>query len=70
MLRKTINASVYGIDAYLVEVGVDVGSADMNQFNGVGLPENAVKERARTNQSGAQELRVLLSLWAGCDDQP
>jgi len=27
MLFKTISASVYGIDAYLVEVEVDVGSA-------------------------------------------
>ena len=39
MLFKTLGASVYGIDAYLVE-----GSADMNQFNVVGLPDNAVKE--------------------------
>jgi magnesium chelatase family protein len=44
MLFKTLGASVYGIDAYLVEVEVDVGSADMNQFNVVGLPDNAVKE--------------------------
>jgi hypothetical protein len=44
MLFKTLSASVYGIDAYLVEVEVDVGSADMNQFNVVGLPDNAVEE--------------------------
>jgi magnesium chelatase family protein len=44
MLFKTLSASVYGIDAYLVEVEVDVGSADMNQFNVLGLPDNAVKE--------------------------
>ena len=43
MLFKTISVSVYGIDAYLVEEEVDVGSADMNQFV-VGLPDNAVKE--------------------------
>jgi hypothetical protein len=35
---------VYGIDAYLVEVEVDVGSARMQDFNVVGLPDNAVKE--------------------------
>jgi hypothetical protein len=29
---KKLSASVCGIDAYLVEVEVDVGSADMNQF--------------------------------------
>jgi len=44
MLYKTLSASVYGIDAYLVEVEVDVGSAHMNDFNVVGLPDNAVKE--------------------------
>jgi magnesium chelatase family protein len=45
MLFKTLSASVYGIDAYLVEVEVDVGSARMQDFNVVGLPDNAVKER-------------------------
>jgi len=44
MLFKTVSASVYGIDAYLVEVEVDVGSARMQDFNVVGLPDNAVKE--------------------------
>jgi len=44
MLFKTISASVYGIDAYPVEVEVDVGSGYMKDFNVVGLPDNAVKE--------------------------
>ena len=44
MLFKAQSASVYGIDAYLVEVEVDVGSARMNDFNVVGLPDKAVKE--------------------------
>ena len=44
MLFKTLSAAVFGIDAYLVEVEVDVGSARMNDFNVVGLPDNAVKE--------------------------
>jgi magnesium chelatase family protein len=44
MLFKALSASVYGIDAYLVEVEVDVGSAHMNDFNVGGLPDNAVKE--------------------------
>jgi magnesium chelatase family protein len=44
MLFKTISASVYGIDAYPVEVEVDVGSAYVKDFNVVGLPDNAVKE--------------------------
>jgi magnesium chelatase family protein len=44
MLFKAQSAAVYGIDAYLVEVEVDVGSARMQDFNVVGLPDNAVKE--------------------------
>ncbi len=44
MLFKTLSASVYGIDAYVVEVEVDVGSARIQDFNVVGLPDNAVKE--------------------------
>ncbi len=44
MLFKTISASVYGIDAHIVEVEVDVGTARMEDFNVVGLPDNAVKE--------------------------
>jgi magnesium chelatase family protein len=44
MLFKTQSAAVHGIDAYVVEVEVDVGSARMQDFNVVGLPDNAVKE--------------------------
>jgi magnesium chelatase family protein len=44
MLFKTQSASVYGIDAYLVEVEVDMGSARMQDFNVVGLSDNTVKE--------------------------
>ena len=51
MLFKTISASVYGIDAYLVEVEVDVGSARMQDFNVVGLPDNAVKESRKRIKS-------------------
>jgi len=44
MLFKTLSAAVYGIDAYLVEVEVDVGSGKMHEFTVVGLPDVAVKE--------------------------
>ncbi len=44
MLFKAHSAAVYGIDAYLVEVEVDVGSGHMGDFNVVGLPDIAVKE--------------------------
>jgi magnesium chelatase family protein len=36
--------AVYGIDAYLVAVELDVGSACMQDCDVVGLPDNAVKE--------------------------
>jgi hypothetical protein len=38
MLFKTQSAAVYGIDAYVVEVEVDVGSARMQDFNVVACP--------------------------------
>jgi hypothetical protein len=63
MLFKTISASVYGIDAYLVEVEVDVGSARMQDFNVVGLPDNAVKEAASAS-SRHSEIAVLNFLMA------
>lgn len=44
MLFKSYSAAVYGIDAYLVEVEVDIGSGKMNEFVVVGLPDIAVKE--------------------------
>ena len=44
MLFKTFSAAVFGIDAYLVEVEVDVGPAIEGDFNVVGLPDIAVKE--------------------------
>jgi len=43
MLFKTLSAAVFGIDAYLVEVEVDV-SAGKTDFITVGLPDAAVRE--------------------------
>jgi magnesium chelatase family protein len=44
MLFKTASAAVFGIDAYLVEVEVDVSQSFQGSFNVVGLPDIAVKE--------------------------
>jgi magnesium chelatase family protein len=44
MLFKTFSAAVFGIDAYLVDVEVDVGPGQAGIFNVVGLPDIAVKE--------------------------
>jgi magnesium chelatase family protein len=43
MLFKTLSAAVFGIDAYLVEVEVDVSAGQPN-FTTVGLPDAAVRE--------------------------
>ena len=56
MLFKTQSASVYGIDAYLVQVEVDV-SFGMPMFIMVGLPDASVREsrdrvRAAIKNSG------------------
>ncbi len=44
MLFKAISASAVRLDAHLVEVEVDVGTGRIEDFNVVGLPDNAVKE--------------------------
>ncbi len=44
MLSKVLSACVIGIDAYLVEVEVDVTSRGLPHFSIVGLPDIAVKE--------------------------
>ncbi|MBU0514777.1 MAG: ATP-dependent protease, partial [Proteobacteria bacterium] len=56
MLAKVISGAVLGVDAYLVEVEVDL-SAGLPGFTTVGLPDNAVKEskdrvRAALKNSG------------------
>ncbi len=59
MLYKTLSAAVYGIDANLIEVEVDVASfkAEKDVFTTVGLPDAAVREsrervRAALKNSG------------------
>ncbi len=46
MLYKTLSAAVYGIDANIIEVEVDVSSIKMTEdhFHTVGLPDAAVRE--------------------------
>jgi magnesium chelatase family protein len=69
MLFKTQSATVYGIDAYLVQVEVDVGSARMQHFNVVGLPDNAVKESRERIKSALRNCGYEFSLWSGRDHQ-
>ena len=46
MLYKTLSAAVYGIDASIIEVEVDVSGikCDEDDFHTVGLPDAAVRE--------------------------
>ena len=46
MLYKTLSAAVYGIDANIIEVEVDVSGikTDEDHFHTVGLPDAAVRE--------------------------
>lgn len=44
MLSKIKSAGIYGIDAYLLNVEVDISSVNTFAFSLVGLPEAAVKE--------------------------
>src|SRR5271156_1552171 len=59
MLFKTFSAAVFGIDAYLVEVEVDVAPAFEGHFTVVGLPDIAVKESRERIR--AAQLRILFS---------
>ena len=59
MLYKTLSAAVYGIDANLIEVEVDVApvKSDKDYFTTVGLPDTTVREsrdriRAALKNSG------------------
>jgi magnesium chelatase family protein len=44
MLSKILSAAVIGIDAYTVEVEVDITARGLPHFSTVGLPDTAVKE--------------------------
>src|ERR687895_724347 len=46
MIATAISSAVLGVDAYLVEVEVDVARGGMYAFIMVGLPDTAVKESA------------------------
>src|SRR5947207_140107 len=59
MLFKTFSAAVFGIDAYLVDVEVDISAGNGN-FMTVGLPEAAVVQGIEVY--GAHSLPEVLDL--------
>ena len=63
MLSKVISSAVLGIDAYTVEVEIDIASRGLPFFSTVGLPDAAVKEskdatRGRSDQASSPSLRA------------
>jgi len=60
VLYKTISAAVYGIDANLIEVEVDIApiKAEDPRFTTVGLPDAAVRESRERVRSALKNKRV------------
>lgn len=56
MISKVYSSAVFGIDAYIVEVEVDISSG-FPQFATVGLPEGAVKESKERVASAIKNCR-------------
>lgn len=44
MVAKSLSCSVIGIDAYKVDVEVDIASGNLPSFNIIGLPDTAIRE--------------------------
>jgi predicted ATPase with chaperone activity len=72
MLFKTFSAAVFGIDAYLVEVEVDIGPSYRGNFNVVGLPDIAVKESRERIKSALRKWWLRFSVESGgnCQSRP
>ena len=63
MLFKTLSAAVYGIDANIIEVEVDVSGIKTTEdhFLTVGLPDAAVRE-SRTNYTAWRVVHISAPL--------
>src|ERR1051326_6245004 len=69
MLFKTRSAAVYGIEAYLVDVEVNISTGGNGQVVIVGLPDTAVRESTnrvlpaiRNNGYGAPYQKIVINL--------
>jgi len=61
MLAKVYSAAVFGVDAYQVEVEVDL-SGGLPSYTVVGLPDTAVRE-SRERVAAASLLAASVSVW-------
>jgi hypothetical protein len=59
MLFKTRSAAVYGIEAYLVDVEVNISTGGNGQVVIVGLPDTAVRESKNDPTGVASAVRRL-----------
>jgi magnesium chelatase family protein len=62
MLSKVLSASIIGIDAYTVEVEVDIASRGLPHFSMVGLPDAAVKESRDRVRAALKNIGFLFPL--------
>src|SRR4030066_1262914 len=62
MLSKVLSASILGIDAYLVEVEIDIPSRGLPHFSMVGLPDAAVKESRDRVRAALKNIGFLFPL--------
>jgi Subunit ChlI of Mg-chelatase len=67
MLFETFSGAVFGIDAYLVEVEVDIHNSFQGNFNVVGLPDIAVKKSRERIKSALRNCGFDFSLAANRD---
>ncbi|MGI9534712.1 MAG: YifB family Mg chelatase-like AAA ATPase [Thermodesulfobacteriota bacterium] len=61
MISKVLSSAVLGVDAYIVEVEVDISSG-LPQFTTVGLPEGAVRESKERVRSAIRNCRYEFPL--------
>ncbi|NOY64275.1 MAG: YifB family Mg chelatase-like AAA ATPase [Nitrospirae bacterium] len=62
MLSKVISATLVGIEAYLVDVEVDITSRGLPHFSMVGLPDTAVKESRDRVKAALKNTNYLFPL--------
>ena len=60
-LFRTRSAAIYGIDAHLIDVEVDMYPGAGRDFITVGMPDTAVRESRERIKSAHAQLRVRIS---------
>ena len=66
MLFKTRSASVYGIEAHLVDVEVNLTTGSKAYFTIVGLPDPAVRESRNRVMAAIRNSGATTNFFHGC----